>query len=165
MAKEAKRIPIWLGNMLTLSMTALTIFTAVNVKIAIVQIICWFMLIYFPHCLSHYVVGRLLGIRFRYYYLSRSMLSKAGIPFISKVTSVKAFLTLRLDCKPRGVRGFLMYISGPLASMSFPAITVFTSTGIVRYVLAVMTIGNAMFSGYYSYKYGCIRKAINALKP
>ena len=94
------------------------------------------------------------------------MLSKANIPIISRLTSVKIFLTLKLAEKPRGWKGFVMFIAGPLASMFSPLAIVAIAYGYDRFIsflLLVISIGNAIFTGYYSCKYGCIRKGLNAL--
>ena len=64
----ARRIPLWAGTSLTALATLLTILLTLTSNYPPLKILCWFGLLYFPHCLSHYVVGRLLGIRFRYYY-------------------------------------------------------------------------------------------------
>jgi len=129
-------------------------------------IICWFSMVYFPHCLAHYIVGRLFGVEFSHYTLSRSMLSKSGIPIISRMFSVRVFLTLRI--KRRARRGmFPMFISGPIASMLSPLAVVYityTYDKTSANILAILTILNIVFSGYFSYRNGCIRKAINSLK-
>jgi len=120
------RIPLIMGNIISICMMAIALIVASHAYLfskpirILILIICWFMMLYFTHCLSHYIVGRLLGIRFRYYFLSKSMLSKANIPLISRLTSVKAFLTLKLAEKPKGWKGFAMFIAGPLASMLSP---------------------------------------------
>ncbi len=129
--------------------------------------ICWFSMVYFPHCLAHYVVGRLLGVEFSHYTLSKSMLSKARLPIMSRIFSVKVFLTLRIK-KRSGKRAmFFMFLAGPLASMLSP----FTISFIVlsydqtsAKIFTALTIFNILFTGYFSYKHGCIRKALNSLK-
>jgi len=100
------RIPLLIGNAISIGMLILAVeiakhaYALLDIPRILVLIICWFTMLYFSHCLSHYIVGRLLGIKFRYYFLSSSMLAKAGIPIISRLLSVKAFLTLKLAEKP-----------------------------------------------------------------
>ncbi len=132
----------------------------------VVLIVCWFAMLYFSHCLGHYVVGRVLGIRFRYYFLSKSMLSKAGIPILSKLMSAKVFMTLKLYERPKGLRGFAMFLAGPLASMVSPLLIAF----VVDYdptsskILLALTVANAVFTGFFSFRHGCIRKAIECIR-
>jgi len=124
--------------------------------------ICWFSMLYFSHCLTHYVTGRLLGIKFRYYTLSPSMLSRT-FPFLKRF---RVFLTLRLAEKPRGWRGFVMFTSGALASMLSPLLVVYISrcdTLAFRFLLCV-TVLNIIFTGYFSSKQGCISKGLKCLK-
>ncbi len=167
------RIPLLIGNAISVGMLVLAVEIAKHVyalpeipKI-IILIVCWFVMLYFSHCLSHYIIGRLLGIKFRYYFLSSSMLSKAGIPIISRIFSVKAFLTLKIAEKSKGWRFFAMFVAGPIASMISPLVIVAIAYSYDRFasaILLILTIGNAIFTGYFSYKHGCIRKGINALR-
>jgi hypothetical protein len=129
--------------------------------------ICWFSMVYFPHCLAHYVVGRLLGVEFSHYTLSKSMLSKAGLPIVSRIFSVRAFLTLRIKRRSGRMAMFAMFLAGPLASMFSPfAIPLIVSSydQTSAKILTALTIFNIIFTGYFSYKHGCIRKALNSLK-
>lgn len=166
------RLPLIVGNVLSICMLILAIIITKRAFLIyqplriLILLICWFLMLYFSHCLSHYIVGRILGIRFRYYFLSKSMLSKAGIPVISRLLSVKAFLTLKLVEKPKGWRGFAMFIAGPLASMFSPLVIVAFTYGYDKSssaILLIVTIVNIVFTGYYSYRYGCIRKALGSL--
>ncbi len=97
------------------------------------------------------------------------MLSKAGIPVISKLLSSRVFLTLRLAERPEGWRGFVMFASGALASMLSPFLIAVISwvnppTRQYSYPLFLMSIGNAVFTGYFSLRYGCLAKALRCLK-
>ena len=160
------------GNLISVCMLILATIVAEKAYLLtqplrmIVLLICWFAMLYFSHCLSHYIVGRLLGIEFRYYFLSKSMLAKAGIPVISKLFSAKLFLTLKLAEKPKGWRGFAMFIAGPLASMLSPLLIVAIAYGYdarSAELLLALTIFNAIFTGYFSTKHGCIRKALDCV--
>jgi len=124
--------------------------------------VCWFSMLYFSHCLTHYVTGRLLGIKFRYYTLSPSMLSRT-FPFLKRF---RVFLTLRLAEKPEGWRGFAMFASGTLASMLSPLLVVYISECnplAFRFLLS-LTAFNIVFTGYFSSKQGCISKGLKCLK-
>ncbi len=125
-------------------------------------VICWFLILYFSHCLAHYVTGRLLGIKFRYYTLSPTMLSRS-FPFLRRF---RVFLTLRLAEKPEGWRGFVMFTSGALASMLSPLLVVYISRCnplAFRFLLSI-TLFNIIFTGYFSSKQGCISKGLKCLK-
>lgn len=167
------RISLAVGNIVSISMLIIAILTARHAYLLgqplrlVVLLICWFAMLYFSHCLSHYVVGRILGIEFRYYFLSKSMLSKAGIPLLSKLFSAKMFLTLKLAKKPRGWRGFAMFIAGPMASMFSPLVVVaitYSYDPSSSTLMLALTIGNAIFTGYFSLKHGCIGKALECLR-
>jgi len=165
------RLPLFIGNFASICMLVLAVYTAKQAYVFPIRIpiliVCWFFMLYFSHCLAHYIVGRLLGIEFRYYFFSSSMLAKARIPVISKLFSATVFLTLKLAEKPKGWRGFAMFIAGPLASMLSPLVIVAIAYGYDRFassILLILTIGNGIFTGYYSYRYGCIRKGLNALQ-
>ena len=166
------KIPLFVGNSLSLLILSTAILlaeygwlTPPPVRIFIL-IVCWFLVLYFSHCLTHYIVGRLLGVEFDYYYLSSSMLSKANIP-LSNIFSTRIFLTLKIRRRATKRKMFIMFLSGPLASMFFPLIVVIIAHGYDRLsstILALISMANIFFTGYFSYKHGCIRKAINSLR-
>lgn len=167
------KLPLPLGNSICLLFIAIAIELAELSRSLVfafrlpVLIACWFAMLYFTHCPSHYVVGRLLGIEFEYYFLSKSMLAKANIPLLSSMLSKKFFLTLKIKERKPGKRTFIMFISGPLASMFSPLaipIIVLSYDSFTSYLLFLLTAANAVFTGYYSYRFGCIRKGIDALK-
>ena len=63
----------------------------------LVYLISWVCLVFFPHCLAHFVVGRLAGIRFTHYALGKSSITKLRLPVISAVSSMIPLLTLKID--------------------------------------------------------------------
>ncbi len=167
------RIPLVVGNSISIIAIVLTLYIATALRdfqnpIRFpILLLCWFSMLYFTHCISHYIVGRILGIEFSHYRLSKSMLSKANLPIVSKLFSAKVFLTLIIKKRKSGSKMFAMFISGPLASMFSPLVVVAISYGFDKTsaaILLVLTVINATFSGYYSYRLGCIRKGINSLK-
>ncbi len=160
-----------IGNAVLIILAAISILTAILCKqihwfLRIpILLVCWFLMLYSSHCLAHYIVGSLLGIKFSHYTFSKSMLSKSNL-FISKIFSVKAFLTLRIKERGGGKAMFLMFISGPLASILSPFIIVaivYSYDSLFSFVLLILSIANGIFSGYMSYKYGCIKKALDAI--
>ncbi len=133
----------------------------------IVLITCWFLMLYFTHCLSHYIVGTLMGVKFSHYFLSKSMLSKSGIPFVSAIFSKKIFLTIKIKKKAGRKAMFFMFLAGPLSSMFSPLLVFYIAYSFDRFsafVILLIIILNAIFTGYNSYRYGCIRKAMDSLK-
>ena len=132
-----------------------------------VLLLCWYFMLYFTHCLSHYIVGRIVGVEFSHYFFSKSMLSKAKIPVLSRVLSRKVFLTLKIKKRVSNRKMFLMFMAGPVASMFSPlliATIAYRYDKLLGMFLFMLSAGNILFSGYYSYKFGCIRKAFRVLK-
>jgi len=132
----------------------------------VLLLISWFAMLYFSHCLTHYIVGRILGVEFSHYFLSKSMLAKAGIPVVSRLFSVKVFLTLKIKRRAGKKAMFAMFLSGALASMFTPLVVVYIAFGFDKQlatILLLLSLFNICFTGYFSYKHGCIRKALNSL--
>src|SRR5438094_9207474 len=57
----------------------------------------WFCLWFFSHDLAHHVVGRVLGVGFRYYFLGRSSITKLRLPMVSELSSKIPVLGLKID--------------------------------------------------------------------
>ncbi len=54
--------------MLTLAVVVAEIAGSIRQPYRLIVLLgCWFTMLYFSHCLSHYVVGRILGIEFKYF--------------------------------------------------------------------------------------------------
>ena len=60
-------------------------------------LISWVCLVFFPHSLAHFAVGRLVGVRFTHYTLGKSSITKLRLPVISSVSSMIPLLTLKID--------------------------------------------------------------------
>lgn len=132
----------------------------------LVYLISWGCVVFFPHCLAHFVTGRLVGIRFKYYLMTRSPLVKLKLPLISAMGSMIPVLGLRIDHSSlgsvsRGARA-VMFTSGTAASMIFPFFPVAASIGrlpvILSSVLLVLSAANVLFGLYYSPKLGDISR-------
>jgi hypothetical protein len=132
----------------------------------LVYLISWGCSVFFPHCLAHFVTGRLVGIRFKYYLLTRSPLVKLKLPLISAMGSMLPVLGLRIDHSSLGSIGHgaraVMFTSGTAASMVFPFFPVAASIGrlpvILSSVLLVLSAANVLFGLYYSPKLGDISR-------
>jgi hypothetical protein len=132
----------------------------------LVYLISWGCMVFFPHCFAHFVTGRLVGIRFKYYLLTRSPVVKLKLPLISNVASLLPILGLRIDRSSLGSvgrgAGAVMFTSGAAASMIFPFFPVAASIGrlpvIMSGVLLVLSTANVLFDLYYSPKLGDISR-------
>jgi hypothetical protein len=129
-------------------------------------LLSWGCLVFFPHCLAHFITGRLVGVRFTHYLVSRSPITKLKLPIISEVMSKVPLLGLKIDRRSlksasRGARA-VMFASGAAASMILPFFVVVASLGrlptISSGVLLLLSIGNLAFDLYYSPKAGDISR-------
>jgi hypothetical protein len=126
----------------------------------------WFCLWFFSHDLAHHIVGRILGITFRYYFLGRSAIAKLGLPVVSNAMRFVPVLGLKLD-KPSldsisRVRVRAMYASGALSSMFLPWLVVPAGYAIslpVGILLTILTIANDAFTLYFSVEVGDLHHA------
>jgi hypothetical protein len=112
-----------LGELLLLSALVASLFTvrvsvlATAFLFLIVQVLSGFLI----HCPAHYVVGRLLGIRFREIRLGRTTMAKALPPALRRLASFVPVLSLfvyRKTLREAGAsRAKAMYLSGVTASI------------------------------------------------
>jgi len=122
--------------------------------------------VFFPHGLAHYITGRLVGVRFKYYFLTKSAVSKLKLPLFSTLANQLPVLALKIDrASLRSVsngRRAVMFASGAVASMVLPFIVPVASIGRVPLVFSVVLFlvgaANAAFDLYYSPKAGDISK-------
>lgn len=132
----------------------------------LLYLVSWGSFVFFPHSLMHYVVGRLVGVRFKYYFVSKSAIGKLKLPLISAVASGLPVLGLKVDrvslrSVSRGGRA-VMFVSGAVASMILPFFVVMASFNQVPYtmslILLLISAGNAAFDLYYSPRAGDISR-------
>src|SRR6266571_1526234 len=69
--------------------------TALLVRLLLL-LFAWFTLWFFSHDLAHHIVGELVGIKFRYYYLGRSAIRKLKMPLIPGLMSRIPVLVLKI---------------------------------------------------------------------
>lgn len=145
--------------------------TAVPLKF-LLYLIAWFCLLFFPHGLTHYVVGRLVGVRFRYYSFRKSSAYKLKIPSLSMIASRLVVLSLKVDQgslqSVSDAGRIAMFSSGAVASMILPFSAAFASfrdlpIGLSAFLLLI-SAANLVFDAYYSPKAGDIYRAISATK-
>jgi hypothetical protein len=121
----------------------------------------WFCLWFFSHDLTHHVVGRFVGVSFRYYFLGRSSITKLSLPFASNLLRVVPVLGLKIDksslnsISPNKVRA--MYASGATSSMLLPWIVIPSGFAIglpVGILITILTMVNVAFTLYFSPRVG-----------
>ena len=117
---------------------------------------------FFPHGLSHYLVGSLVGIRFRYYFLGRSGIRKLKLPLARLIASRVPVLVLKVDWDSLqsvspGKRA-VMFASGALASVILPF---FAAVASLRHLpvsmsmlLFIISVASVLFELYYSPRAG-----------
>lgn len=133
-------------------------------------LIAWFCLEFFPHSLAHYVVGRLVGVRFRCYSLGRSSVFKVAPRFLSVFSSKSMILTLHVDQASlrslSRLRRSMMFASGAVVSMLLPFLAAMASLGRIPWelsaVLLLISAANFVFDLFFSPKAGDLSRAIAA---
>lgn len=173
-----RRIPIAVGNLVEIVGILFALYLVVMApEVALVPLklilylVAWVCLLFFPHSLTHYVVGRLVGVRFRYYSFGKSSVYKLRIPFISRIASRAPVITLKVDRRSLQLvdrRGRIaMFSSGAVASMVFPffvAYASFRDLPMLFSVFLLLSAANLLFDSYFSPKAGDISRAISAAK-
>ena len=123
-------------------------------------VFAWFALWFFPHDLAHHIVGKIVGIRFQYYYLGKSPIRKLKLPLVSQVMRMLPVLGLKIDkgslanVSSRARRW--MHASGAIASMTIPWIIVPSSLTVKPYwvgiFITLLVSGYVLFTIYFSFK-------------
>ena len=173
------RIPLAVGNLVEIAGILLALYlivlapevTLVSLKL-ILYLVSWVCLLFFPHCLTHYVVGMLVGVRFRYYSFGKSSVYKLRIPPLSMIASRSPLLTLKVDRRSLQLAGprsrFAMFSSGAVAAMLVPFFVAFSSFRDLPIVFSVLILllsaANLLFDCYFSPKAGDVSRARSAVK-
>ena len=177
--RGTRGIPVLVGNIIGIvgsCFAGYLIYSAPNFSTALMRFILYLIsigcLIFFPHCLAHYIVGRLVGVHFRYYLVRRSTIEKLGIPFVSDIASKLPVLSLQIDhasmARVSVEARSAMYASGALCSTILPFVVVLASLNelpaSLSLILLAFCFGNLLFELYYSPKAGDfsrIKRSIN----
>lgn len=126
----------------------------------------WFCFWFFSHDLAHHIVGRIVGVGFRYYFLGRSAITKLSLPVVSNLLKVVPVLGLKVDksslksISQKRVRA--MYASGAVFSMFLPWVAVPAGFAVglpVGILLTLLTVVNDVFTLYFSLKVGDLHHA------
>lgn len=172
-----RRIPTAVGNLVEVAGILFALYilviapniTPILLKL-ILYLIAWCSLLFFPHSLTHYAVGRLIGVRFRYYSLGKSSVHKLKIPMLSTIAAKSIVLTLNVEHESLQSVGragrIAMFSSGAVASMVFPFLVAAASFRDLPVMFSVLFLlistANLMFDLYFSPKAGDISRAISA---
>jgi hypothetical protein len=163
------RIPLLLGN----GIEVLGIVVGVYLLVAssdiniiplrfLIYLLSWVCLFFFPHCIAHFVVGRLVGVRFTHYVLGKSSMSKLRLPVISTFASAIPLLTLKIDrgslrSVGPGARA-VMFASSAVVSMILPFLAAVISIGRLllnwSVVLFLISVANVCFDLCYGSRVG-----------
>ncbi len=173
------KIPLVFGNAIEVAGTLFGISFLVLVPSVsvialkfLVYLLAWFCFVFFPHCLAHYLVGRLVGVKFRYYSLGKSSVYKLKIPILAAIASRSVVLKLNtdrssLESVSRGAR-IAMFSSGAIASMVLPFFVALASLHDLPIMLVALLFllsgANLLFDAYYSPKAGDLSRAISTKK-
>src|SRR5438445_6128749 len=109
----------------------------------------WFCLWFFSHDLAHHVVGRIVGVGFRYYFLGRSSITKLSLPIVSNLLRMFPVLGLKIDksslksASPNKARA--MYASGVISSMFLPWIVIPTGFSVGLTIGILFTILSILY--------------------
>jgi len=133
---------------------------------ALFLLVAWFCFWFFSHDLAHYIVGRIVGVGFRYYFLGRSTITRLSLPIVSNLLRMFPVLGLKIDksslnsISPNKVRA--MYASGATSSMLLPWIVIPTGFAIglpVGILITILTMANVGFTLYFSPQVGDLHHA------
>lgn len=124
-----------------------------------------------PHCLAHFLVGRALGVRFLYYFITRSALQRAMPPALQAVARRIPLLAIRIAPHSlkavSNMRTAAMFAAGTIVSMTLPWVPV--GYGLVQgqapaaMVVALVAAANVGFTLYFSPRVGDLSRARRAL--
>jgi hypothetical protein len=133
---------------------------------ALLVLVAWFFLWFFSHDLAHHVVGRIVGVTFRYYFLGRSAIIKLGLPVVSSAMRLIPVLGLKIDkpslnsISPKRVRA--MYASGAVSSMFLPWLAIPAGYAVslpLGILITILTLANDVFTLYFSVQVGDLHHA------
>lgn len=132
----------------------------------VLSLVAWVSLWFFSHDLAHHLVGRIVGVHFRYYFIGRSAVTRLKLPIVSALLRKVPILGLKIDQSTlRSVsveKVQVMYASGAIASMVLPWLVVvvaFESDPLLGIAFAILSLGNALFTVYFSNRVGDLYRA------
>ena len=164
-----RKIPVFLGNIVEfagLCSGALMILFLDSIPEFLrffALIAAWFCFWYFSHCFAHFVAGKIFGIRFLYYFVGRSAITRLPqfrflkiFPVLGIKVDVESFSAISSRDK------FIFYASGAFASMFVPTVCLIPAaklgTQTFLFVL-LLCIGNIILTLYFSPRVGDLSRA------
>ncbi len=171
------RLTLWLGNLielLGLGVSVMLILLAPSLSgnqlvSLIVYGASWAGLFVFSHCIVHFLVGSLVGVKFSHYVLAPSGLSKLSLPLTSlaKLVPIPGIRTKKASLgKASKAAKRAMFASGTIASMVVPVISpilaLLRGLTLVASLLGIATLANILFTLYYSPRAGDLSRAKKA---
>lgn len=166
-------IPLWAGHILSaVGIVVGVLLLAIGSSLppglrSISYLASWASLWFFPHCITHYIVGRLVGIRFRNYFLGQTHLVKALPPRLKPLLARVPVLGIRVEkASLRAARPsarYAMFASGALASMMLPFLVplyllLARESGAAGILLAI-SLANLLLTAFLSPRVGDFYKA------
>jgi hypothetical protein len=129
-------------------------------------LVAWFCFWFFSHDLAHHIVGRIVGVSFRYYFLGRSAITKMSLPIASHLLRAVPVLGLKIDKSSLSSisqnKVCTMYASGAVSSMLLPWLVIPTAYAVglpVGILLTLLTLANDVFTLYFSPQVGDLHHA------
>lgn len=172
-------IDLWLGNLIGIGGTVLGTLSLLamssgqnSLDNGIMLGISWMSLWYFPHCLIHYVIGTIVGVKFKGYWLGKSSIRYLPHRILKTIGGLVPVLIIRIDhdhflSSPRWGR-VLMHTGGAVTSMTLPLIVSVVSFTKVDLIFAASAFSAALvniaFTAYFSSKVGDIGRATAILR-
>jgi uncharacterized membrane protein len=120
------------------------------------------LLTYFSHCLAHFIVGKIIGLKFSYYVFGASPKSQTNSQVIGKLDVLLPRLGIRLTQQSRKNathrQRVLLFSSGVVSSTLLPLIPVTTGyltlPSPLNVLLALLWIAYLIFGVYFSPRFG-----------
>lgn len=174
MKRYKHRISIWFGTTIELlgvsfgffilSLTSILPYSILNL---LLMLVAWFSFWFFSHCLAHFIVGKILGVNFLFYFVGKSSIIKLNLPVVSSFAKRVPVLGIKIDKasfqQVSARKRALMFASGVLASMIFPTICIVYSLMYMSIWMtiffAVLSISNVLLTLFFSSKVGDLAKA------
>ncbi|MCS7121348.1 MAG: hypothetical protein NZ895_01920 [Archaeoglobaceae archaeon] len=160
-----KKLPVWLGNLIEVAGITFGSIVLLLDRSLLSLLISWFCFWYFSHCITHYIVGKIFGIKFLYYFVGKSAILKLNLQ-IFKFFKIFPVLGIKVDKdsikRVSKKRKAIFYSSGAFASMFSPIICLFFTKDFTSFlILATLTVLNIAFTLIFSSKVGDLYKARN----
>jgi hypothetical protein len=137
----------------------------------VLLLVAWFCFWFFSHCLAHFVVGKILGVNFLFYFVGTSSILKLNLPVVSLLAERFPVLGIKVDDKSflevAPSKRALMFACGAMASMILPVICVIFAILYlpmwIAILVGVITILNMLLTLFFSSKVGDLAKARETL--